>query len=160
MCLVHILASVYLFITPKPDLNTMFIVFIACNISVAYVDTLANGLTAIVTKNNERIKALESIGKKKEEGGDTSMKSFGSFANIRTLFRALTKFAGGLLASRVSIHFSAVVMGVYPALMLLFTLFIFKEEKVIKILLKIIRKINSSMDFGNFLKALWKQSKL
>lgn len=130
MCIIHIFFSAYLFITPNPQISSMFLVFTICNITTAYIDTLANGISAIITKNEEKIKALESIGKEDQELGDTSMRSFGNFANIRTIFRAITKLLGGLLAAKVSINFSAAVMGFYPILMLLFTLFVFKEEKV------------------------------
>lgn len=37
---------------------------------------------------------------------------------------------GGVMANKVSIHVSYLILGVYPVIMMIYTLFVFHEERV------------------------------
>jgi hypothetical protein len=124
------MAAVLLAITPKPQYNLFMMCMLVMNWGVAYVDTLAEGISAMITKYNEKIEVLEAMDGKEEEG-DSSMTAFGNYNAIRFMFRAIMGLVGGFMAGKVTINVSAAIMGIYPVVMLLFTLLIFKEEKVI-----------------------------
>jgi hypothetical protein len=58
------------------------------------------------------------------------MKSFGMFSIIRGILRAIMGLFGGVMAKRVSIRISYIILAIYPVVMMLYTLFIFKEHSV------------------------------
>lgn len=61
---------------------------------------------------------------------ENEMKSFGLFNIIRGILRAIMGLVGGVMANRINVHASYAVLGVYPIIMIAYTLLIFKEEKV------------------------------
>jgi hypothetical protein len=58
------------------------------------------------------------------------MKSFGMFSIIRGLCRAFSNMGGGLLANMLSIQMSYGILGVFPLIMLIYTVFFYYEERV------------------------------
>jgi hypothetical protein len=58
------------------------------------------------------------------------MKSFGLFNIIRGILRAVMGLVGGVMANRISVQKSYAVLGAYPIVMIVYTLLIFKEERV------------------------------
>ena len=128
---VSMLTSAWLVISPRPQATSFTISNLILSWSVAYVDTMAEGMSAVITKIYERIKILEELENGKEEGDDDSMTAFGSYNAIRSLFRAVMSFVGGILAKKFgkSTFWSGVILGTYPLIMFLYVLLIFKEER-------------------------------
>jgi hypothetical protein len=61
---------------------------------------------------------------------ENEMKSFGLFNIIRGILRAVMSLIGGVLANKITISIAYGVLGLYPIVMMLYTIFIFKEERV------------------------------
>ena len=103
------------------------------NISVAFIDALAEGISAINTKLEQKIKTLKEVEKREtgnvlaDEGEDNEMKAFGNFNLIRGLLRAVMGVFGGVTAETFSIQIAYMIMGIYPIVLILYTLFIFRE---------------------------------
>ena len=57
------------------------------------------------------------------------MTAYGSYNAVRNFFRGLMAFIGGLLAAKTSLAITGIIMASYPAILLLYTLFVFKEER-------------------------------
>ena len=129
-----ILSSVVAFLfvlNPKPGKDAFMIILIGYSLAVCYVDALAEGITSIVTKLNERIAILESNGM--GEKSDDSMKALGLFTAFRGILQALMTFVGGYIVeiTRGShLLVSGIILGTYPILFCVQTIFLFKEERV------------------------------
>ena len=96
---------------------------------------MAEGITAITTKIDTKIAKLKEAERRatgvQDENEENEMKSFGLFNIIRGIFRAITSLIGGILANKLNIHTHYIIVGVYPVIMMIYALFIFKEHKVI-----------------------------
>ena len=133
MSLVSSLIAATLIFNPKPSEDVFVVVLIASSLSVCYVDALAEGISAIVTKLNERIAILEDGG----EGNtaDESMKALGMFNSFRGVIMAVMTLIGGYVVQWTrSTHLlvSGIFLASYPILFCIQTFFIFKEKKVKK----------------------------
>jgi len=84
----------------------------------------------MITKMEERIKYIKAMDETNEEEGDTSMRAFGNYNAIRNIFRSLMGFFGGYFCSKMPIRFYFFVLGSYPIVLIIFTLVVFKEERV------------------------------
>lgn len=135
MILLHI-ASALLIVLEPPSLGVYTLSMLLMNVSVAFVDTLAEGLSAMITKMDSRILILKNFDKKEGEEleKENSMKAFGAYNAIRTFFRTIMGFVGGILSSRISVRAAFAMIGAYPAVMLIYTIVVFSEEKVRNIL--------------------------
>lgn len=131
MTLLHI-ASASLVVLNPPNLQTYTLAVMLMNICAAFVDTLAEGLSAMITKLEARILILKNFdkddGEEEEEGNE--MKAFGLYNAIRTFFRTIMGFVGGILSSRIPVQTSFAIIGFYPVIMFLYTLIVFQEERV------------------------------
>ena len=128
---ISMLTAAWMALDSHPTVLSFTISNLILSWSVAYIDTMAEGMSAVITKIYERIKVLEELENGKIEGDDESMTAFGSYNAIRSFFRAIMGFIGGVLAPIFgrSTFFSGVILGAYPLLMFLYALLIFKEEK-------------------------------
>ena len=128
---ISMLTAAWMAINDRPSTLSFTITNLILSSSVAYVDTMAEGMSAVITKIYERVKVLEELENGKKDGDDNSMTAFGSYSAIRSFFRAIMGFIGGVLAPRFgrSTFFSGVILGAYPLLMFLYALFVFKEER-------------------------------
>ena len=126
----------------EPSYSTFCNIWFLMNVCNAFIDAMAEGITAINTKLGSKIAKLQEAERRQtgvieDEEEENEMKSFGLFNIIRGILRAFMAIVGGLMADKVSIHVSYLILGVYPVIMVLYTLFIFKEEKVRSILVSL-----------------------
>lgn len=110
-------------------------IWLILNICVAFIDAMAEGITAINTKLGAKIAKLQeaerrATGAVEDMEEENEMKSFGLFNIIRGILRAIMSLIGGVMAKKSSVHTSYGVLGAYPIVMIVYTLFIFKEERV------------------------------
>lgn len=104
------------------------------NVCVAFIDALAEGISAVNTKMTVKIQKLKETERREtgnvlEDDGDNEMKSFGNFNLIRGMFRAIMGLAGGVMAERVSVQVSYAILAFYPIIMVIYTLFVFREQR-------------------------------
>jgi hypothetical protein len=134
MCCLNALACLSIFFN-APQFDRFKYTWLILNICVAFIDAMAEGITAINTKLGAKIAKLQEAERRATgaiDGHDeeNEMKSFGMFNIIRGILRAVTALIGGVTAKRLSVNISYFILGVYPVIMILYTLFIFKEERV------------------------------
>ena len=87
----------------------------------------------MITKNNEKIAALEPDNDNKE---DNSMKALGLFNSIRGVFQAIMTYVGGIVVQKTAdshLRVSGMILAAYPILFCIQTMLFFKEEKVISV---------------------------
>lgn len=104
------------------------------NICVAFIDSLAQGLTVVTTKIDIKIGKLRQR-RATMQGVDfmdenNSMKNYGLFNMLRGLLRCVTALIGGVFAKSFSVGISYTFLCVYPIFMIVFTLIFFKETSV------------------------------
>ena len=115
----------------KPSENVFVVTLIAYSLTVCYIDALAEGISAIVTKLNERIAILEDGGKGKT--ADESMKALGMFNSFRGVIQAIMTLIGGYViqwTKNSHLMVTGIILAAYPIIFCLQTFFIFKEKKV------------------------------
>lgn len=130
----HIFAASLVVLKP-PNFEIYTVAMLLMNAAVAFVDTLAEGLSAIITKMESRMTILKNFDKEEgvEDEEDNDMKAFGLYNSIRTFFRTIMGFVGGILSSRIPVRLSFAIIGAYPVALLFFTFIVFKEERVSQI---------------------------
>lgn len=125
----------FLIFTSAPGFNLFCMQWLVINISVAFIDAMAEGITAINTKISSKITKLQEAERRAtgaiEEGEENEMKSFGMFNIIRGILRSIMSIIGGVLANKLTIGQNYALVGIYPIAMLFYTIFIFSENKVI-----------------------------
>ena len=132
LTLVSALSSAYMAINTRPTIFNFTMSNLILSWSVAYVDTMAEGMSAVVTKYYERIKILEELENGKQEGDNESNTAFGNYNAFRNFFRSIMGFVGGFLAPIFgkSTFWSGIILSVFPLVMFLYTLLIFKEDRM------------------------------
>jgi hypothetical protein len=121
--------------TPAFNFNLLSIAALSLNVCVAFIDSLAQGLTVVTTKIDLKIAKLKerratATGAELMEDQTSSMKNYGLFNMLRGLMRTITALVGGILAKRIRVGYSYSLMCIYPMFMIVFTLFFFKETSV------------------------------
>lgn len=97
--------------------------------AVGFVDTMAEGMTAMITKMDARIQELTPPESRKV--ADSESKAIGFFFMFRLFIRTLSMFVGGILANnKVNIKVTYMILVISPGLMMIYTLFFFKEARV------------------------------
>lgn len=114
----------------NPDsYSNFFVCVFMIYFSVGFVDTLGEGMTAMITKMDQRIEELTPPEDRKEK--ESESKAIGFFFMFRLFIRTLSMFAGGILSSRgYSIKIIYIVLFFAPVGMFFYTLLIFKEARV------------------------------
>jgi hypothetical protein len=114
----------------NPDsYSNFFVCVFFIYFSVGFIDTLGEGMTAMITKMDQRIEELTPPEDRKEKEAES--KAIGFFFMFRLFIRTLSMFAGGSLSSRgVGIRVIYVILFFSPLGMFLYTLLIFKEARV------------------------------
>ena len=129
MSLVNVGIMTLLAFLPNPSYNQLLLVWTIMNFAYAYIDSLAEGISAVQTKNLQRVAALEALNGKEGEGDDM-MKAFGLYNAMRNFFRAIMMFIGGIVVQYTPLWVSAVIMIVYPLVLIGYTIFVFREKRV------------------------------
>jgi hypothetical protein len=134
MCILNALSRLVVILYPKS-----YLVFLISNVvfafSTCFIETLAEGASAIITKTEERIKYIKKAEKmlnneEDDDDEDTSMKAFGFFNNMRAITGVVMTFLGGLASTRVDIRINYAILLFYPVFLFFAVLFKFKEERV------------------------------
>ena len=134
--LLHILVCLFVIIT-EPKFEIFCFTHFLINMSVAFIDTMAEGITAINTKLGIKIGKLKDTKRRMtgtvEDTDDleNNMKSFAVFSASRGIFRAFMGLFSGYMADKASLQINYTILGTYPVMMIFYTLFIFREHKVI-----------------------------
>lgn len=105
------------------------------NVCIGFTDAMAEGITAITTKLSAKIAKLQEAerrahGAVEEVEKENELKSFGMFNIIRGILRSFMSLIGGVVADKISISVAYGILSIYPIFMILYTIFIFKEEQV------------------------------
>jgi ammonia channel protein AmtB len=128
MTAIHGFFCVICYLNPDSYSNFFICVFMIY-FSVGFVDTLGEGMTAMITKMDQRIQELTPPDARKEKEAES--KAIGFFFMFRLFVRTLSIFAGGALSSKgYSIKLVYFILFFCPLTMFLYTLFIFKEARV------------------------------
>ena len=114
-----------------PDTIRIFTVLVALiYFSVGFVDTQAEGLTAVITKMESRMLDLKKLAGREEEVLNSN-ENIGVYLMLRNLVRYTGIFAGGILIDyKVSIGTIYIILAIFPILLICYTLFLFEEVKV------------------------------
>ena len=114
----------------NPDsYNNFFVCVFFIYFSVGFIDTLGEGMTAMITKMDQRIEELTPPEDRKEK--ESESKAIGFFFMFRLFIRTLSMFLGSSLSSRgVGIRVIYFILFFAPLSMFLYTLLIFKEARV------------------------------
>ena len=117
----------------NPDsYENFFVCVFAIYFSVAFVDTLGEGMTAMITKMEARIEELTPVEIRKEAQSES--KAIGFFFMFRLFIQTCGIFIGGALSSNgYSIKLIYVILFFSPVTMFLYTLFVFKEPRKPKV---------------------------
>ena len=127
MALLTSLVIASIIIVPKPGLQTLTVILFLHNLTCSYIDSLAQGMTARLTKLNQKLAALEET-----EDGESSLKSFGLYNSLKALSRTIMIFIGGYVVENTESTYlmvSGFILASYPLLIFFVTLFVFKDEK-------------------------------
>lgn len=128
MSILHILFCILVFLYPENFNFFTFCVFMNYFV-IGFTDSLAEGMSAVITKLQEKVKIMEG-GDMDEEDSEEG-EAIGFFFVFRTLIRTLAIWVGGILTSRgVSVGYVYLILAVFPGLLLFYSFFIFKEERV------------------------------
>ena len=128
---------------PTPNLTYFTICQLVYNFGVAYVDALAEGISAVVTKLRETIQLLEEFNRMSgaydkdsdlySEGYkqriENSVKALGTFNAVKSFFSSFMTFLGGFLITFTPLSLSGVVLAAYPVIFAVAVIFVFREEK-------------------------------
>lgn len=112
-----------------PSAYVFLFSYMTLSLCSAAIDAMAEGMTAVVTKLNSKIKALEELNKV-EGDVERSGKIYGIFTSLRGFFTSLMSFLGGVFTSILPFRVTAIILGIFPCILLFYTIFVFKENKV------------------------------
>jgi hypothetical protein len=137
MTAIHGTFCVICYLNPD-NYSNFFVCVFFIYFSVGFVDTLGEGMTAMITKMDARIQELTPPTDRKEKEAES--KAIGFFFMFRLFIRTMSIFAGGALSSNgVNIRVIYVILFFCPCMMFLYTLFIFKEARVSLIILNCLK---------------------
>ena len=129
MSLVTCTIASSLMVFPKPSIEVLVMTLTLHSLACSYIDALAEGISAMVTKYNERIVALR-IDSDHEKAD--SLKSFGLFNSLRGISRSIMMFVGGFVVEKTHnshLFYSGMILASYPLFLCLVVFFVFKEDK-------------------------------
>ena len=124
------ISSIFIFY-PKPDKNAYITIMFCCNLAASYIDALAEGISSIVTKLNEKIAILEAGGKGKIV--DESAKAMGYFNTFRGILQGVIILVGGYvvqITNKTHLFVTGIILAAYPLFFCIQTFFLFKEKNV------------------------------
>jgi hypothetical protein len=133
MSTVMTLICLYIFLF-EPTFNSFTFLVFGVYFCVGFVDTMAEGMTALITKMEAELTDLKKEAGMLENTGenesDKNKKAIGNYLMFKMFVKTLGIFTGGILANKVRIGVIYAILGVFPVILLLWTLFLFKEDKV------------------------------
>ena len=94
-----------------------------------FVDTLGEGMTAMITKMDLKLRTLDKDAEEEFTEADEK-KAFGNYYIFRFLVRSAALFTGGVVAQKINIKYLYIVLIASSVLMILVTLVVFNEGKV------------------------------
>ena len=77
MAAVNLIACAWQFlVVGVPGYNEFLLINVLMNLSCAYIDSLAEGISAVITKLSNKLKAIEELEGKTDDEGDDSMRAY------------------------------------------------------------------------------------
>ena len=126
----NVYAALLIATTDRPSYTTFTVMIFFLNFTVSYIDSLAEGISAVVTKMYHQVRILEQIEGLSPKEDNVSMKAFGNYNALRTCFGAIMAFVSGFLVTETTMEFSGFLLASYPIILCLYTLFIYREKRV------------------------------
>jgi len=118
----------------EPTYGSFTILVFGVYFCVGFVDTMAEGMTALITKmESELSQMLEMNGQLVETGeneSDKNKKAIGNYLMFKMFVKTLGMFLGGILADNTSIGVIYAILGIFPLILLFWTIFLFDEDQV------------------------------
>jgi len=114
--------------TPQYEMYMLQFFFIFMGYGI--IDTLGEGLTALIMKTEKEIQHLSSFFDPNIEQDIDNKKSFGNFYNFRSLVRNVFIFVGGALSTSVSLKWFFIIQLLLSIAVVVYTIFFFFEPKV------------------------------
>lgn len=112
----------FIFLEDPPYQRFLVLVF-GVYFCVGFVDTMAEGMTALITKMElEKIALEKKIGvmqEKAELDSDRNKKAIGNYMMFKMFVKAIGMFTGGILADKVRIGVIYGILGLFPIVLLL-----------------------------------------
>lgn len=112
----------FIFLEDPPYQRFLVLVF-GVYFCVGFVDTMAEGMTALITKMElEKIALEKKIGvmqDKAELDSDRNKKAIGNYMMFKMFVKAIGMFTGGILADKVRIGVIYGILGLFPIVLLL-----------------------------------------
>lgn len=129
MTLIMIGCCLAIFLT-KPGFYMFGVYVFGCYFAVGFIDTVGEGMTAIITKKEALFELMGNhTGKKAELELDKNKKAIGNFMMFKMFVRSIAYCSGGILADLLTIGQIYMILAIFPTLLLIWTLFFFKEER-------------------------------
>ena len=129
--LINCLVMAALIYQPKPTRMPFTLILFLQTAAISYLDSMAQGMTAMITKLGEKAQALEE-----PDGISRSpLKIFARYTLVKLIVRCLMAFVRGYVAERTArqhLLVSGFIMASFPLLLFFLTLFVFKEERKMK----------------------------
>jgi hypothetical protein len=121
--------------TPAFNLAIFKLLFFAMNVCVGFQDALAQGLSVVTTKLDNKIIKLKErkgaiTGDDDQIDKNQSMKSYSIFNLIRGLGSTVASLLGGILVNKMPVGMCYLIINLYPIFMIFFVIAIFREPSV------------------------------
>ena len=146
MCVAASASVLYFVWQPEPSQAEFTACLFVFNLANSYNDSIAEGISAMVTKYQKKVEILENLQKEPEDfaggedGGDSrnsgihqkkenSMKAIGIFNAIRSFLSSFMMLLGGYFITVKGLDFSGMVLAISPTILFFAVLIAFEDEK-------------------------------
>ena len=122
------LAGAAFIINPQPSKNMLTLIIFFQTLTASYLDSMAQGMTALITKLSEKQINLQDP----DLADKSPLKVFGLYNSFKSLVRTVLTFIGGYVVQKTQkthLFYSGIIMGGFPLIFCIATIFLFKEEK-------------------------------
>ena len=126
--LLQIFVYIYM-LYANPDLPMLTIAMYLVWTFAGFVDAFGEGMTAMITKMNLRIRTLDVNSAEKFTEEDEK-KAFANYYIFRFLVRNVLQFGGGFYAETLSLGTFCIGLGMVSVFMIMIAIFYYEEEKV------------------------------
>ena len=131
--LFNCLVMAVLIYQPKPHKDLLTVVLFLQIASISYIDSMAQGMTAMITKLIAKVKALEDP----DSTEVSPLRIFALYTSVKNLVRCVMTFVGGIIVERTAKSYllvSGFAQASCPLVLCLLTLFVFREQRKSKVL--------------------------
>ena len=146
--LINCLVMAALIYEPKPLKDSFTTILFLQTAAISYLDSMAQGMTAMITKMIEKVQVLEDP----DKADESSLKVFAMNTSVKSLVRCIMTFIGGYVVQKTARHYllvSGFITASCPLILCFLTLFVFRED----------RKTTAFKGCGHFVMGLKKTGK-